>query len=59
MKTESFGCGCFIKVYVCPGHLAVAKEELDEKMQVLTRQLHFTILDSKGSVSALETETVA
>ena len=58
MKTQSFGCGCFLKVYVCPGHLAVASEELEDKMQALTRQLHLGILDTEVSVSALERERV-
>ncbi len=47
MKTHSWGCGCFLKVYVCPEHLEVASEELRD----LTSQLHLGILDSTVSVS--------
>jgi len=32
MKTEAFGCGCFVKVYVCPEHLGVAGRQLEEKV---------------------------
>ena len=32
MKTEAFGCGCFVKVYVCPEHIGEAGRELEEKV---------------------------
>ncbi len=40
-------CGCFVKVYVCPEHLAVAARELRD----LTSQLNLCILDTMVSVS--------
>ena len=49
---RAFTCGCFLKVYVCPGHLEVAREEL----KVLTSQLQLPILDRVSSVSDLRTE---
>ena len=52
MKTGTHGypCGCFLKVYVCPGHI----DEAAGALQELTDQLQLPILDTKVSVSALE-----
>ena len=49
-RDNSFDCGCYMKVYVCPKHLEVAAEEL----QGLTSQLQLRILDTEVSVSATE-----
>ena len=49
-KHDSWACGCFRKVYVCPEHLQVFELEL----KGLTGQLDLAILDSKVSVSDLE-----
>jgi len=48
-KQDSWPCGCFRKVYVCPEHLLVFEAELEG----LTGQLELPILDSVVSVSAL------
>jgi len=53
VRTEAFGCGCFVKVYVCPQHLNVGAVELSDRVQALRDQLQLGILDNEVSVSAL------
>jgi len=52
VKTLAKGCGCFMKVYVCPGCLVLAGHDLEAAMRLLTEQLQLGILDTRVSVSA-------
>ncbi len=51
MKTQSWGCGCFLKVYVCPAHIGEAEAQIRVELEGLRDQLLLPILDSVGSVS--------
>ena len=39
MKTSAWGCGCFLKVYVCPTHLEHANIEMIETLEGRLDQL--------------------
>ncbi len=39
MKTSSWGCGCFLKVYVCPEHLDRAGKQLELQAEAMRDQL--------------------
>ena len=39
MKTEAWGCGCFLKVYVCPTHLEQANISMIETLEGQLDQL--------------------
>ena len=52
MDEHGYPCGCFLKVYVCPGHLERAEKEIAHDIACLTGQLQLPILDTMVSVSA-------
>ncbi len=54
MRTQSFSCGCFIKVHVCESCLGLAGTQLQTELEALRDQLDLGILDTRVSVSALE-----
>ena len=39
MKSSAWGCGCFLKVYVCPTHLHEANLEMIETLEGQLDQL--------------------
>ena len=39
MKTESYGCGCFLKVHVCEAHLEEAGTQLEAMRDQLALNL--------------------
>ncbi len=48
VKEHSWECSCFIKVYVCPGHVSAAGRSLDAAMGALTEQLNLAILPERA-----------
>ncbi len=54
MRSHAFGCGCFLKVYVCPQHISMADAQIRVELEGLRDQLQLAILDRVGSVSAPE-----
>ena len=39
MKSAAWGCGCFLKVFVCPKHMDAAAEQLQSQVQLMRDQL--------------------
>ena len=50
MKSESWGCGCWLKVYVCPEHLEVAREEL--RVAVVAQSLQYELREGREAGEA-------
>ena len=53
MKTEAWGCGCFLKVYVCPEHLRSANLSMIETLegQLDQLELHLGTEVARGDYS--------
>ena len=43
MKTSAWGCGCFVKVYVCSMHLSDVRTEMMEMLEETLDQLELQL----------------
>jgi len=41
MRTEAFGCGCFIKLYVCPQHVLEGAKDIEVRLGQLALDLQY------------------